>query len=101
MQSRIRIAAMTAGVILAAGRSTRMGRSKALLRAPDGLTFVARLVETLHRGGVATLFVIGRPDDSSLRSEVESLASDARWVENPEADTGGQLSSRSEERRVG
>ncbi len=84
---------MTAGVILAAGRSTRMGRSKALLRTPDGRTFVARLVDTLHRGGVATLFVIGRPDDSSLRSEVESLASDARWVENPDADTGGQLSS--------
>jgi len=84
---------MTAGVILAAGRSTRMGRSKALLRAPDGRTFVARLVDTLQRGGVETLFVIGRPDDSSLRSEVESLASHARWVENPDADTGGQLSS--------
>jgi molybdenum cofactor cytidylyltransferase len=84
---------MTAGVILAAGRSTRMGRSKPLLRAPDGRTFVARLIDTLDRGGVETLFVVGRPDDPALKLEVESAASHPRWVENPDADAGGQLSS--------
>ena len=84
---------MIAGVILAAGRSTRMGRSKALLIAPGGLTFVARLVDTLIAGGVDTPFIVGRPDDEALRTEIESLDSRARWIENPDADAGGQLSS--------
>ena len=84
---------MIAGVILAAGRSTRMGRPKALLIAPCGSTFVARLVKTLTTGGVDAPFVVGRPDDEFLRSTVESLDSRARWVEDPDADAGGQLSS--------
>src|SRR6185436_1938465 len=84
---------MIAGVILAAGRSTRMGRPKAMLIAPCGNTFVARLVHTLTSGGVDAPFVVGRPEDELLRSAVESLDSRARWVENPDADTGGQLSS--------
>jgi molybdenum cofactor cytidylyltransferase len=84
---------MIAGVILAAGRSTRMGRPKALLIAPGGLTFVARLVDTLFAGGVDAPFVVGRSDDEALRTEVESLDSRARWIENPDADVGGQLSS--------
>ena len=84
---------MIAGVILAAGRSTRMGRSKALLLAPCGRTFVARLVETLNEGGIDSPFVVGRPDDDLLKSAVESLESRGRWVENPDADSGGQLSS--------
>ena len=84
---------MIAGVILAAGRSTRMGRPKALLIAPCGRTFVARLVSALAGGGVDAPFVVGRPDDKQLRSTVESLDSAARWVENPDADAGGQLSS--------
>jgi molybdenum cofactor cytidylyltransferase len=84
---------MIAGVILAAGRSTRMGRSKALLLAPCGRTFIARLVDTLEAGGVATPFVVGRSDDEALKAAVESFDSRARWVENPEADSGGQLSS--------
>jgi len=84
---------MIAGVILAAGRSTRMGRPKAMLIAPCGSTFVARLVHTLTSGGVDAPFVVGRPEDELLRSAVESLDSRARWVENPDADTGGQLSS--------
>ena len=84
---------MIAGVILAAGRSTRMGRSKPLLIAPGGLTFVARLVDTLIAGGVDAPFVVGRSDDEALRTVVESLDSRARWIENPDADAGGQLSS--------
>jgi molybdenum cofactor cytidylyltransferase len=83
--------AMVAGIILAAGRSTRMGRSKALLTTPDGPTFVARLIQTLGSGGVDAPLVVGRPDDDALRSEVESLG--ARFVINPDADAGGQLSS--------
>src|SRR3954468_5717906 len=84
---------MIAGVILAAGRSTRMGRPKALLHAPCGRTFVARLVDTLNVGGGAAPLVGGRSDDEELRLTVESLAPRARWIENPDADAGGQLSS--------
>lgn len=84
---------MITGIILAAGRSTRMGRSKALLMTPGGQTFVSRLVETLTRGGIDAPFVVGRPDDQQLRATVEALNSGARWIENLEADTGGQLSS--------
>jgi molybdenum cofactor cytidylyltransferase len=84
---------MIAAVILAAGRSTRMGRSKALLATPTGHTFVAQLVDTLSTGGIESPFVVGRPDDEPLKLEVESLGSRARWVENHDADTGGQLSS--------
>jgi molybdenum cofactor cytidylyltransferase len=84
---------MIAGVILAAGRSTRMGRPKALLLAPCGRTFVTRLVDTLNEGGIDGPFVVGRPDDEQLKAAVESLDSRGRWVENPDADSGGQLSS--------
>ena len=70
-----------------------MGRSKALLIAPTGRTFVAQLVETMCLGGVETPFVVGRVDDDALRAEVESCGGGARWVVNPDADTGGQLSS--------
>jgi CTP:molybdopterin cytidylyltransferase MocA len=82
---------MVAGIILAAGRSTRMGTPKALLLASDGLTFVARLIRTLVRGGIEAPLVVGRLDDEALQAEVESAG--ARLVINPDADEGGQLSS--------
>src|SRR5215510_1698796 len=82
---------MVAGIILAAGRSTRMGRSKAMLVTPDGMTFVARLLQALVGGGVDAPLVVGRPDDAELQREVDSAG--ARFVMNPDADGGGQLSS--------
>src|SRR5688500_18191531 len=84
---------MVAAVVLAAGRSTRMGRSKALLIAPDGRTFVARLAETLCEGGVDAPVVVGRADDDPLRAEVEEIGCGVRFVVNADADEGGQLSS--------
>jgi molybdenum cofactor cytidylyltransferase len=84
---------MIAAIVLAGGRSRRMGQPKALLLAPCGRTFVARLVDTLTAGGADIPLVVGRPDDESLKAVVESLDSRARWVANPDADLGGQLSS--------
>ena len=55
--------------------------------------FVVRLVDTLSEGGIDGPFVVGRPDDDLLKSAVESLDSRGRWIENPDADSGGQLSS--------
>jgi molybdenum cofactor cytidylyltransferase len=81
------------GVILAAGRSERMGRPKALLPCgPDGTTFVRRLAVALCDGGAEEALVVGRPDDEALRAEVLALPVRARYVENPNADEG-QLSS--------
>lgn len=84
---------MVAGVILAAGRSTRMGRSKALLTCGDGRTFARALAETLCAAGVDAPFVVGRLDDEALRTEVEAIGSGVRLVLNADADRGGQLSS--------
>jgi molybdenum cofactor cytidylyltransferase len=83
---------MVAGVILAAGQSSRMGRPKALLTCPDGRTFVRALVEALRAGGVHAPIVVARPDDGPLRSEVDRIDA-AGLVVNEEADRGGQLSS--------
>lgn len=81
---------MIAGVILAAGRSTRMGRSKALLSASATETFVARQLTTMREAGIRAI-VVGRLDDQPLRTEIDRCG--ATYVVNPNADAGGQLSS--------
>lgn len=48
------------GVVLAAGRSERMGRTKALLDL-EGRTFLAAAVEALRGGGCATVVVVAAP----------------------------------------
>jgi molybdenum cofactor cytidylyltransferase len=89
--TRSTISGVFAGVILAAGRSTRFGRPKALLPvAPRGPSFVTALVAAFRDAGIATVFVVGRDDDRSLR-EVVALA-DATFVSNDDPDRG-QLSS--------
>ena len=99
---------MIPAVILASGRSTRMGGAKALLTFPSStVTFLARIVTVVLEGGVADALVVGRPDDQALRHEVERAlgttqamgpvrlqppAPRVRFIENHRADTG-QLSS--------
>jgi len=79
-------------LILAAGRSTRMGRSKPLLPhgTATGHTFVSHLVKVVRTAGISHIYVIGRPDDTELRAEVEKVA--ATFIQNPRPDDG-QLSS--------
>ena len=79
-------------MILAAGRSSRMGRAKALLPCGPGESFVRRLARSLCDGGVRHVLIVGRPDDEALREEVAAMPLPARFVENPGADAG-QLSS--------
>jgi molybdenum cofactor cytidylyltransferase len=81
-------------VILSAGRSSRMGRSKALLPCSpvDGDTFLNRIINSLRAGGVEDVFVVGRPDDTQLIDAVESPDVPARFVPNPDHDRG-QLTS--------
>jgi molybdenum cofactor cytidylyltransferase len=83
---------MVAVIILAAGRSTRMGRSKPLLPHghASGLTFVAHLIDVSRAAGLVRIIVVGRPEDEALDAEVSGRG--ARFVENPAAESG-QLSS--------
>jgi CTP:molybdopterin cytidylyltransferase MocA len=79
-------------IVLAAGGSTRMGRSKARLPIqPDG-TFLGRILRTLAEAGLDPLIVVTRE-----RLDIPSLWRDARSarvieVINPEP-ARGQLSS--------
>ena len=82
---------MIAGIILAAGGSTRMGRAKALLPHPiSGDPFITYLVNVFRLGGADAVLVVGRPDDALLREVSE--AAGATLVVNPDPGRG-QLSS--------
>lgn len=84
---------MILGIILAAGRSSRMGRSKAMLPCgAGGEPFVRVLARALSAGGAAGVIVVGRPGARELHAEVEALGMEATFVENAGADAG-QLSS--------
>jgi molybdopterin-guanine dinucleotide biosynthesis protein A len=52
---------MLSGLILAGGRSSRMGRDKATLKLPDGRTLLQRQADILRATGVTNLFVSVRP----------------------------------------
>jgi molybdopterin-guanine dinucleotide biosynthesis protein A len=45
------------GVVMAGGRSTRMGRDKALLKLADGRTLLEHAIETLRAAGAAEVLV--------------------------------------------
>jgi CTP:molybdopterin cytidylyltransferase MocA len=81
------------GIVLAAGQSSRMGRSKPLLPCvPSAETFVARVVRVLREGGVPDVVVVGRPEDAALRAHVDGLVPTTTFVENRDA-ARGQLTS--------
>ena len=81
--------AAVAGVVLAAGGSTRMGSPKALLDA-GGMTFAARLVETLVKGGCEPVVVVASSGAGALAAEV--ARGHGRLVVNPGGE-GGQIGS--------
>lgn len=82
---------MIPAIVLAAGRSSRLGRPKALLRAHAD-TFLGTILTTLRDGGVPDAVVVVREGDEPLATEVARFAPFARAVVNPNADAG-QLSS--------
>ena len=53
---------MISGIVLAGGRSRRMGRAKALLDA-DGRTFLERALDALRIGGCGELVVVLNSED--------------------------------------
>ena len=81
------------GLVLAAGRSRRMGRPKALLPAGDaGDTFVGRIVRTLRAAGVDEVVVVAGDLAPEIASALAGEAHPPRVVVNPEPGRG-QFSS--------
>ena len=74
-----------AGVVLAAGRSARMGSPKALLDFL-GLPFVVRILQALEALEVKTRVVVLGPDAARIQPVLAS--NDCMIVENPAPDTG-------------
>ena len=79
---------MICGIVLAAGRSRRMGEPKALLRVGDD-TFLRHAVQALRDGGCAYVVVVtGRLDDDTARRIAEDAAElDAGIAVNPAAES--------------
>lgn len=61
---------MVVGIVLAAGRSERMGRTKALLDA-GGRTFLRAAVDALRGGGCDPVVVVARADAGDVAREAE------------------------------
>lgn len=83
---------MVAAIILAAGRSTRMGQPKSLLPhgTARGLTFTGYLIKQARMAGLDQVCVVGRREDDALRAE--AVRHGASFIENADAERG-QLSS--------
>lgn len=83
---------MVAGIVLAGGASSRMGRTKALLPSGDGRTFLARLVAALREGGAREVAAVLGRDAAAVEAHAVAEGIPARLVRNPSPDRG-QLSS--------
>jgi CTP:molybdopterin cytidylyltransferase MocA len=79
---------MIAGIVLAAGRSRRMGEPKALLRLA-GRTFLARAVTVLRGGGCAEVVVVTGPLEDEVARRIAEAARGlgARVAVNPAAES--------------
>ncbi len=83
-----------AGVILAAGFSTRMGRPKALLEL-DGRTFLERCVETLRTGGAGEIVVVTGSAHEAIAEHARHRGLHALLQRNPHPEAGQYSSLRS------
>ncbi len=82
---------MIAGIILAAGASSRMGRTKALLPVGNDC-FATRLVRTFADAGIGRVVVVCADDIATIRRRLSACGLPAEIVANPQRDEG-QLSS--------
>jgi molybdenum cofactor cytidylyltransferase len=86
------MASVIPAIVLAAGRSSRMGRAKATLPAGDGQTFLTRIVRTFLDAGVDDVIVVVGHDAEAIAASFSESGLPARFVVNREYDRG-QLSS--------
>ena len=74
----------TAGIVLAAGASQRMGFPKALLRGADGVPLAARQARLLRAGGCEPVVVVVGAEAARVRAalpEDVTVVENARWAE--------------------
>ena len=83
---------MIPAIVLAAGRSTRMGRAKASLPIAGGDSFLTRIVRTFLDAGVDDVVVVVGHDADAIVGEFTTSGLPARFVVNRDYDRG-QLSS--------
>ena len=76
-------------VVLAAGRSRRMGRPKPLLPVDDE-SFLQRVIRVLQEGGCRAVIVVARAGDDDVVRQAEEAG--AKVVVNPRSD-GEQIES--------
>jgi molybdenum cofactor cytidylyltransferase len=79
-------------IVLAAGRSSRMGRPKATLPLDTRDTFLTRIVRTFSEASVEDVVVVVGHDAGAVIASFTDVDLIARFVENPGYDQG-QLSS--------
>ncbi len=83
---------MIAGIVLAGGKSSRMGQPKALLPIGSaGDTFLDRVTRTLLDAGIQDVVVVVGADAAAIRAAARPR-SGVRIVDNPDHDQG-QLTS--------
>jgi molybdenum cofactor cytidylyltransferase len=83
---------MVPAVVLAAGKSSRMGRGKATLPLPGDATFLSRIVRTLQSANVDDIVVVVGHDPEPILKSLTSFELTCRVILN-EAYESGQLSS--------
>ena len=82
---------MIPAIVLAAGKSTRMGRPKAMLPLDSGDTFLTRIVRTFASAVEDVVVVVGH-DADAIVSSLTAPDLSARFVDNPDYEQG-QLTS--------
>lgn len=83
---------MVPAIVLAAGKSTRMGRSKALLPLGGADTFLTRIVSSFRAAGVEEVVVVLGHDAEVIASALADRRVAARIVVNADYERG-QFSS--------
>jgi molybdenum cofactor cytidylyltransferase len=83
---------MVPALVLAAGRSTRMGRPKAVLPLDASDTFLTRVIRTLQDAQIEDVVVVLGAEAAAIAELVERSGLSARMVINEQSDAG-QLSS--------
>src|SRR5262245_43302983 len=83
---------MFPAIVLAAGKSSRMGSPKALLKLPNGETFLTQVVRTFVDAGVDDVVVVLGHEALAIAQAFAHEDLPARLVEN-RAFESGQLSS--------
>jgi molybdenum cofactor cytidylyltransferase len=79
-------------VVLAAGKSTRMGRLKAMLPLDGRDTFLTRIVQTFRAAGVDEVVVVVGHEGEAVIEDARERGAIARFVTNDRYESG-QLSS--------